>query len=62
LLLIHGYRNESAQVLMRKEKGFFVSIPLLASERAAFGEAGLATGGLAQNSRAAGADDNGLGV
>jgi len=35
---------------------------LLSSERAALGEPGLATGGLAENGRAAGADDDGLGV
>lgn len=36
--------------------------PLLPPERAAFGESGLATGGLAEHLRAAGADDDGLGV
>jgi len=36
--------------------------PLLPAEGAAFGEAGLAAGGLAQDLRAAGADDDGLRV
>lgn len=35
---------------------------LLASERAALGKTGLTTGGLAENGRAAGANDDGLGV
>lgn len=35
---------------------------LLASERAALGETGLTAGRLAENGRAAGADDDGLGV
>jgi hypothetical protein len=53
----------SASVAERKEKDFFsFRFPLLATERAALGESGLATSGLAQNSRAAGADNDGLGV
>lgn len=36
------------------------SSPLLSPERAALGKTGLATGGLAQNLGAAGADDDGL--
>lgn len=49
-------------------KSYFHSPPmvtafrLLSPERAALGESGLATGGLAENGRAAGADDDGLGV
>ena len=35
---------------------------LLPAERAALGQTGLATGGLAEHGRAAGADDDGLGV
>jgi len=35
---------------------------LLPSERASLGESGLATGGLAEDGGAAGADDDGLGV
>lgn len=35
---------------------------LLSAERAALGEAGLASGGLAEDGGAAGADDDGLGV
>lgn len=35
---------------------------LLSAERAALGETGLATGGLAEDSRAAGAHNDGLGV
>ena len=34
--------------------------PLLSPERAALSETGLATGGLAENGRAAGADDDSL--
>lgn len=35
---------------------------LLSPERASLGQSGLATGGLAEDLRAAGADDDGLGV
>jgi hypothetical protein len=53
---------ESASVLKEKKDIFSFRFPLLASERAALGESGLATSGLAQDSRAAGADNDGLGV
>lgn len=44
--------------------GFFLvtALSLLSPERAALSEPGLATGGLAEDSRAASADDDGLGV
>jgi hypothetical protein len=45
----------------KKKKFSFVS-RLLAAERAALGETGLTTCGLAQNGGASGADDDGLGV
>lgn len=45
-----------------KKKGFSFVSRLLAAERAALGQTGLTTGGLAENGLAAGADDDGLGV
>jgi hypothetical protein len=45
-----------------KKKSFSFVSRLLAAERAALGQTGLTTGGLAENGRAAGADDDGLGV
>jgi hypothetical protein len=45
-----------------KKRNFICASRLLAAERAALGKTGLATGGLAKNGRAAGADNNGLGV
>lgn len=39
-----------------------LSSRLLSAERAALGETGLASGGLAEDGGAAGADDDGLGV
>jgi len=45
-----------------KKKSFSFVSRLLAAERAALGQTGLTTCRLAQNGRAAGADDDGLGV
>jgi hypothetical protein len=45
-----------------KKNSFSFVSRLLAAERAALGQTGLATGGLAQNGGAAGTDDDGLGV
>lgn len=41
---------------------YWLASRLLSPERAALGKTGLATGGLAKDLRAAGADDDGLGV
>lgn len=41
---------------------FICASRLLPAERAALGQTGLATGGLAEDGRAAGADNDGLGV
>lgn len=52
-------------VTQRKKQATRVVCPvarLLSAERAALGESGLATGGLAEDGRASLADDNGLGV
>jgi len=45
-----------------KKRNFICASRLLPAERAALSQTGLATGGLAEDSRAAGADNDGLGV
>ena len=47
---------------IKRKRDFICASRLLPAERAALGQTGLATGGLAEHGRAAGADDDGLGV
>ena len=60
--MLHAISPLRVSTRQNKKGSCFIASRLLAAERAALGQTGLATGGLAQNGGAASADDDGLGV